>query len=552
MGEDYNLKKLYEQIYSDKKQETKTNGPKNLQEAYKNVLTERVAIYAKSIGQETTVAPTQPGLKSLGVADNEETIQQAIKSYTMGPAVEKLLQSAGNWSKVDNYVDTLKTPLSLLLSKLDLSSDDINNIVSNKQQLKAFSSAVASEKPFNATEVILNDLKTTFKEENSKNDKNLTKFFNYIFAQKAKIGDVGVGLGEIAFTALTDCTKGTVGDLHSPSAGSIELKATGGRLATKAQVNNNFISDITNFIKQQKVKPRLGKSLYNLINSVRSGFEDIQDNEEFTQIFNSNFANHVNDLINSIGGSRFDQKFQKSVLSKRYTNATSDLYKSLKFLNPSSSLAFGDSKTIKNIEKANADFEKKQIEEFHDEIRNLFTKLVNKTRKIGSERVKEVEYALSQKANKILETLSKTKTLLGCLKEVYFSDLGLTIDQKAELLLLIVSSAHRPTAEKFLPEIKTFFERHERDFAVGDEDIIPKMVFALQTAIYANNHFNFLCIVSKENKMCMGMKANSFLHLTEKFQEANETIRFTVEVKIDADRGGCAVKFSGEKEIVED
>jgi hypothetical protein len=552
MGQDYRLKKLYEQIYSDKKAEPSST-PKNLQEAYKHVLNERVAIYAKPIGQDTTIAPVQQGLKSLGVADNEETIQQAIKSYTMGPAVEKLLQSAGNWSKVDNYVDTLKTPLTLFLSKLNVTSDDINAIVASKSLLKAFSNAVASEKPFNASEIVLGDLKQAIKRtEDSETDKSLSKFFNYVFAQKAKIGDVGVGLGEIALTALTDCVKGTVGDLYSPSIESIELKATGGRLATKSQVNINFISDITKFIQQQKVQPRLGKSLYNLINIVSSRFDDIRDNEEFNKLFNETFVKHVEDLIKLIGTSKFDQKFQQSVFSKQWSSAAFERYKSSKFLNPSSSLAIGDSKSIKNIEKANTDFEKGQVQEFHNEIRNLFTNLVYKIKKIGSEKIKEVDYAVSQKANKILDTLSKSKTLLGCLKEVYFTDLGLTTEQKANLLLLIVNPSYRPVAEKFLPEIKTFFERHERDFAVGDEDVIPKMVFALQTAIYANNHFNFLCIVSRENKMCMGMKANSFLHLAEKFQEANESIRFSVAVRIDADRGGCAVKFSGEKEVLED
>jgi hypothetical protein len=553
---DYKLKLAYEQMLNGnvKPSTPKQNNPKNLTEAYTTVLHERVAIYAKPIGQETIVAPTQPGLKSLGVADNEESIQQAIKSYTIAPAIEKLLQSAGNWSNVDNYVDTLRTPLSLFLAKTDLSGDDINNIVLHKQSLTRFSEAVASEQPFNALEVISGDLKSLLKkEETPELDKHITKFFNYIFAQKAKIGDVGVGLGEIAFTALTDCTKGKIGDLYSPSIGSIELKASGGRLAPKTQVNSNFITDLINFVQEQKTQPRLGKSLYNLVNTVRNRFEEIQDHEDFNKIFSNTFVSYINNLIDSLGSSRFDQKYQQSVFNLPLKlNSTFDKYKALKFLNSSNSLAIGDSNTIKNIEQANANFDKEYIFEVHTNIKNLFRELVYKTRTINSSKVKEIDYAISQKANKITDVLSKTKTLLGVLKEVYFTDLGLTVDQKANALLLIVNPSYRSVAEKFLPEIKTFFERHEKDFAMGDEEIIHKMVFALQTVIYANNHFNFLCVVSRTNKMCMGMKANSFLHLTEKFQEANEAIRLSVAVRIDADRGGSAVIFSGEKEIQED
>ena len=225
MSQDYRLAKLYEQIYNKQsKPAKKENNPKSLNEAYNSILFERTAFYAKEMDAGQEEQPEIAGLDSLGTVPQAEKIKYLIASQSAKPLVNDLMLAAGNWTKADNYQEDLLAPISTEFFAAGLRATEIQKLIEYKSSLTVFSEKVATEQFFNTmSDAVVPNLQNMFPEVDKQ---KLEELYKYCFVKRCKINDVAVGVGEIALSLFTNCKKGVVGDLDSPTLGQLRLKLT--------------------------------------------------------------------------------------------------------------------------------------------------------------------------------------------------------------------------------------------------------------------------------------------------------------------------------------
>lgn len=532
---DYRLKLVYEKMLKgEAANRASKEQPKNLTEAYKTILNEKIGIYAKSIGQNTT-APDEPGMEALGVADDKEFVQSALNSVTIKPATDELLKSAGKWNSVDDYEDSLKLPLAMAFANRGLASSEIGKLVSQKSSLTDFITHVISEKPFNVRDKVVENLKKLFPD-----NKHLEYLFDYVFAKKPKIADVGVGMGEVALSIFTDCVKGKVGDLDS-SQGSIEVKSSGGRLAAPSHVNHNYAKDLAQFLAQSNAKQITSRHLHNLKNSIALDINEILTNENYEGKFTGKFIQSVKELASKVSTKNFEKTFVDSIFSKdiRSAKALYNEYASLGFIElPQLQGTREEIQKQENIWIAETE---KLVKEINRQIRQAFYKNIFEQRTVKGVSQRKLDYAIATQQD--IKDIATATSPLDALEEFYFTDFGLTAEQKAEALTLIVSKEYRSIAGSFKPQIASFFQEHENLFKRGADIAIKAIVFAMQVAVYAHNHFKYLLLIDKISKQAIGLDATSFSNLASKYLKDSKSAGFFIGIDIDANRGGSSVDF---------
>ena len=532
---DYRLKSLYEQMLrGETVKQASGEQPKNLAAAYQVMLNERVGIYAKHIGQSTT-APDEPGMEALGVADDKNYVQRALNSVTIKPATDDLLKSAGKWNLVDDYEDSLKLPIAMAFSNHGLSSNEISKLIKEKASLTDFIQSVNTEVSFNARDVVVDNLKKLFPD-----NEHLDYLFDYVFAKKPKISDVGVGMGEVALSIFTNCVKGKVGDLDS-SIGAIEVKSSGGRLASPSHVNYNYAKDLAQFLAQGNIKQKTNRNLHNLKNSVILDVNKVLTDKKLEGNFTNQFVQTVKGLVSKVGTESFEKSYASSIFSQ-YIASQKELYG--KYLN----LKFielpqfqGTRNEIQKQEKIWTADTVKLVREINEQIRRAFNQNIFSDKTVNKVNQRKLDYAMATQQD--IKDIATAETPLEALEEFYFTDFGLTAEQKAEALTLIVSSEYRTTANLFKGEIISFFQDHENLFKRGSDVIIKAMVFAMQVAVYAHDHFQYLLLINKYSKQAIGLQATSFTKLASKYLTDSAAAGFAIGIDIDKTRGGSALEF---------
>jgi hypothetical protein len=212
MGNDYQLKKVYEEMLNNNVKSSEDKQPKSLKEAYEQI-SEATAFYVKDMTGGGTAPPVYSGLKQVGVVTGDEakSIQNKIKSHTITSVTDKMLTEAG-WD-LNNPILNSRT-LGHILFENNIDTDDLNTIVSNKPKLNSIvpSSQVETgkfdlvEKVYSGIEKLLGTPKTE--------KQYFLSLIKELFEKAGTIKGTNVGPGEFMLSLLTNAKKSeTKGDL---------------------------------------------------------------------------------------------------------------------------------------------------------------------------------------------------------------------------------------------------------------------------------------------------------------------------------------------------
>lgn len=516
---DYRLKSLYEQILrGEPVKQTPKEQPKSLAEAYKVILTERTAFYAKEVPSDQETQPEIAGLDSLGTVPQADRIKFLIASQTAKPEVNKLMLAAGNWTNVDNYEEDLLGPISTELFAAGFGMNEIAELIKSKATLSNFSKMVATEKFFNTmSDSVVPNLNTLLPKIKTN---KLNDLYKYCFTKKCKINDIAVGFGEIALSLFTDCKKGKVGDLDSPTAGAIEVKTNGGRIAKKTQVNTNYKESLIEFLKNQNAEQKVSKSISTLKHNVEEQIDRIKENNNFVGVFTNKYEKYITDLIASIGTNNFSKLYANSPFKDVVQGKASTIYQK----------ALQNGLVVSPTEHSSPVPE--SLKQYVLDTHRLLSQIFRDKKLQG-----QYESILSTSQAAI--DVSKL-SVWDSIQYFFFTDFGFTTKQLAEGLLLLVNPKARATAEEFLPEIEEFFTSpYAKSLKAGNMKVLKGLIFALQVSIYAKGLFNYLFVVNTATFEGIGFKTGSLMHLFKQFYQNSE--RFSLDIDLDPDRGGSAI-----------
>ena len=223
MGNDYQLKKVYEQMVKGEPTPSTPQKPRTLKEAYEQKLVgEAVGFYAIDM-KHGAAQPTFNQLRSLGVLDDTEEaehVKNRIRSYQVSSETKTLLEASG-WG-ADNPILNSKD-LGMLVYDNNISAEFLKELVTKKNTLKSLD--VKKTGSFNYVDDVLVGLKTIAPEEK---EENLKKFIKTLTEKVGRIGGTDIGPGEMMLSLLTDASKSGKGDLKIPAEGGsypVEIKA---------------------------------------------------------------------------------------------------------------------------------------------------------------------------------------------------------------------------------------------------------------------------------------------------------------------------------------
>ena len=537
MGQDYRLKKLYEQIYSDKKEQTSST-PKNLQEAYKHVLVERTAFYAKDIAAGEEIPKIQ-GLEVLGDVENPEKIKHAIVSYSLLTPLEQLFQKADEAGKGWHKPPVVGVNLNSVAQEfvaLNISGEAVSTILRYKEQLKALEEKIKSSSEFNMKNVVLSDLK---KIQVSAKDEDLTKLYNFLFKMTASIALASVGAGEIVATLLTNAKKGTTGDLVF-GKDKVEIKGLGGRLGKAGYAWKNTAKGLANFLTNIKRTSKVGKETSTSLSykdSIRTAVNKIQNNESVAKYIDPKYF----ELISSFLYERNLKNLEKLINRSEILTLPSKQFmgKFIKDTDPKLSLT-----PTPPPESA--------IKIFKDQNNNIKFYLK-----------KLLSYAEEhQKEEDVLDPKSlANQNFNTAVARFFLNEIGLTAQQAAEAFI-----KHAKTEDieddkmmaTYGPAITSFFTSHYDSMKRGNSRPLEALIFGYSLAIYARkggeaNHFDYFLMVNDATQDAIAVNTSLpagdiVLECANKFMSNS---KFSLSVRAD-ERGGSAIsygKFSKSKAV---
>lgn len=528
MGQDYRLTQAYEQMLKGSKP-AQVSSPKSVTEAYTQMLTERMAFYAKEVAEDAKEADEVEGLKNLGIVDNPSRILHAIGSQTVQPMLTALFDAAGEgWKTASDFDHSLLEPISREFVAEEITSNEISNLVKIKDQLNKFEKAVKNENEIESvTDAVAEDISSKVPTIKAS---SISTIFNYCFTKKTKIADSNVGDGEIALTLLTNCKKGQVGDLQLPSGEAIEIKTLGGRIGKPSQVNEKFGKDAALFLANEKAKTTASKELNVAKNEILKNARAALGSDRAKKLFHPSYLEEIELMTSYLDSQDLVSQLQNSSLimpEVRGSNIGSIEKVWVKF----------DSKGYLNPFEdgvATRDSDKEFVFKVYKDISNSFK---NKISKGGlKETIKSSE----------IKDLSALK-FGPAVRQAFFSDYGLNIEQLSKLFMLTMSKQ----AEKFFPDVQKYFQEHLEDIQAGSIEKFKAAIFALQLSVYADSSdFKYLLIVdmSKDKKPALSLNCkpesgSAFTHLAEKYLNPG---KFQLFIDIEADeRGGSQVSFRG-------
>jgi len=532
MGNDYQLKKIYEQMLNNSVEPSEDKQPRSLKEAYeKKLITERVAFYTKDIG-DAQISPDISGLENLGIVEKPDKIKHIIGSQSVKPALNELMQAAGKWQSLDGYEASYLDPIAAAFVACGVTSNMVTKIIKKKKDLNSVERQIANQTIFNTSNEVVKDLEAYIASSESSENSSVDfgRLYQHIFNQKGKIADVGVGYGEIALTLFTNCIKGKVGDLDTPSIGAVEIKTDMGRIAKKSQVNLKFSSDLANFLQTNEAKQSTSSEISKIKYSISLNIDDIKETTEFKNTFTEQFVKLLDQLVNSIGTNEFHKLYSKSIFAskipnqgKTKENVVYQLYKDLGYVVSENETTPPPSNITLNY-----------IYNEHKKIKSIFAKEDNL--KIG-------KYETVVSNNNVAKDVSKM-TSYNALQHLFQTDYNFTPEQLTNGLMLIVGEGEREKAKEFAPFFLEFFNpsgkyaKHVRALRSGNLKVLQGLVFALQASLYGKGHFNYLFVVNKTSYEGIGFDVTSPSGMYDTFITNQERLLlgFTLD-----DRGGSQI-----------
>ena len=527
---DYRLKSLYEQMLKgEPAKQTPKEQPKSLTEAYKGILTERTAFYAKDIGAGEEV-PNIQGLENLGAVEEPQKIKHTIASQSVVPALEKAMsKEVSGWGAIKG-VDVDKVAKDFIVS--GVSGPDLEKIISHKKELIAFQNAVQTSQeptPFNLKDTIIADIKAKTEIEATSDSLNL--IFRRLFDEEGTIAGTAVGKGELAITLFTNCSKGKTGDILLPSGKTVEIKGAGGRLGPAEYSQANTARDLMQFIANRKQKNQLNLNRALVLEKVKfkKFIVELENQSQYKSIFTNKFKETLNTIADNFGTPDLMKLIEKAGFLTRYSVKNEDivwkLFTKLGYLQPKE----------QGIDAA--PMEKAYVVSIQDAVR-LF--LVDS--KKGILRKGRLEKISSKGVS--IEAL-KDKTFTVVVQDFFLNDLGLTPDEAAEAFLSTKSYGKDVTA--YLPEIKAFFRQHYSKMIEGDAKYLQAAVFAFQLALYAQageegQHFDYFMIMNNSSMNALSLdvaRKELFTYLANVFLNNSDKIKLSI--RADGRQGASAV-----------
>ena len=523
---DYRLKSLYEQMLSGKPVETTSVNPhKNLQEAYKTILTERTAFYAKDIAAGEEVPDIQ-GLENLGAVEEPQKIKHTIASLSVLPALEKAMsKEVSGWGSIKG-VDPDKVSKDFIVA--GVSGSDLEKITAQKNELTGFQEAAQKPEVFNLTNVIVADIKNKVAVDATPEALSLT--FRRLFEEEGTISGTAVGKGELAISLFTNCSKGKTGDLLLPSGKTIEVKGKGGRLGPAEYSQANTARDLVQFIQSKKEKKKVGlnRELVKLKTSIRKFANELETDQFFSKVFNDNLNQVLNKIADNIENPKIIDFVEKSGFREIYRggSASSDkayeTFLKLGYIIP------------KQQDIQPAPLEKDYAKQTQSKIRKFLTDKIFEKGKI--ERIAGKTVGIEALAN---------QTFTTAVQDFFLNDLGLTPDEAAEAFLS--TKSYNKDVSKYLPEIKSFFQQHYSKMIQGDSKYLQAAVFAFQLALYAQageegQHFDYFMIMNNSSMNALSLdvvQENLFTYLANAF--LNNSDKIELSIRADGRQGASAV-----------
>ena len=510
---------------SDKQIPSKPN--KNLTEAYKTVLTERTAFYAKDIAAGEEI-PSIEGLKSLGTVEKpqeEEKIKHTIASLSVYPALEKAMSSeVSGWGAIKG-VNLDHVSKDFIAS--GVSGSDLEKITNNRAKLTGFEEATKTAEVFNMVEVIAGDIKSKIPVEAT--PEALGLIFKAVFNEEGTIAGTAVGKGELAISLFTNCSKGKTGDLSTPSGKTIEVKGAGGRLGPAEYSQANAARDLVLFMKarNQKGSASMNRELVRLKTDVRKHSLKLEADERYTAIFTDKLKQSLNYVADQIDNPDIFQILEKNGFSQKYsindTDGPWNAFNKLGYVHPKQVPA--------------APMEKSYVKDVQNSIRHFILNSKDGILKKGR---------LDRIAGKSVDIESLTnQSFTVAVQNFFLNDLGLTSDEAAEAFLSIKS--YNRDVSGYLPEIKHFFQQHYSKMIEGDSLYLKAAVFGFQLAMYAQagekgQHFDYFMIMNNSSMNALSLdvaREHLFTYLANSF--INNSSKIDLSIRADGRQGASAV-----------
>jgi hypothetical protein len=523
MGQEYQLKKLYESLLRGEKAVEKQNkSPKTLSEAYQQkLISERTVFFAKDNDKYTT----------LGVVENPEEadeIKNNIKSFSILSTTDSMLEQAG-WEKNNPILSSRKLGSLLLQKQIDIL--DLNTLDKNKQSLTRLEQYITEGSKFDVVEALIKGIQDVLKDSQKTSNENFKSLIESLITQRGRIEGTDVGPGEVAITLLSNATKPNKGDLNfngkiveaKASSYGKEKELSGAALGyTKYSSGGALERAMNELLKTKSVSPN--RLLYKIKKKYDETVETMQESSSllpFTNLFFSDLAQ----LSKLIVEQNFDKikesltnKFGLNLDTVRITNAqikdTINLLMKNNYLDKSKITQ----ETLSNT-KSDVYLGLKQT---------IFASsgIFGKLRQIFKVDVPK----LLSSSQKDLELQDKNASLTVAFGDFFFSDLGFSPQQLATVFL--EARPYREHKESLLSDIeKALSNGYAKRLQRQDSSALKGLLFALHLSEYARaEEFQYLLLFNYTTGNAISISVQtSFEDLLNFYESHKQEIDFRID-----------------------
>lgn len=491
--------------------------PKNLTEAYKTVLTERTAFFAKTISSDEDLN-VDSSFKQLGVIEDDKeatSVKNKIRSFSILKTTQDLLKSAG-WAN-DNPILNAKE-FGQLIFEHNIDVEDLANIVSNRNNLKHFEQIITKTgdiSKFDLFDEIYLGLEP-FAKKTSK--ESFLSLFSDIVSRQGTIDGTNVGPGEFVISLFTNSAKPSTedkekGDLKFGSA-KVEVKQSS--ISKEAQISGAKLGYA--FHAMEYVRPTMQKLLMQLksppyarLTKQLSLFQDKVDDLKAQNIFGSNV--YTDKLANAL--STFDQFFLKLDPDGFEKHVKTLFNIDIKGVRLTQQLVSSTSNFLVKHGYVNSEINTNDVKTRESITVGLVSLLRN-----GIASVKDLSDRSS--TNQKWDDMSLTVAV----NEFFLSDLGFTSEQLTDALYqmhpfdMVANSGLKEDIKSALDQ--GYLNKLKR----GDEKALRGLVFAIHLSEYARHEdFNFLLLINRSTKQSISIPtpANGFKELLSLYDAKGES-----------------------------
>lgn len=526
MGEEYQLKKLYEALLKGETQSKKENKqPKSLTDAYNKLLSERTVFFAKDDNKYTTLGIVED-------PDEANEIKNNIKSFSIISTTNEMLTQAG-WSPNNPVLSTRKLGSLLLQKEIDIL--DLTKISSKKEEFTNLQDYIFGAKAgtkFNLVNAIVEGLQKVLGESQKTPAENFASLVKTLTTQVGRIEGTDVGPGEMAITLLTNAKKpSTKGDLEF-SGKIVEAKASsygkeeslsGAALGYAKYASGGALQTaIDEMLRRKEVSPN--RALYKIKKVYDEVAESVQANTSLIPLstkFYEDLSN-LNVLITNQKPDSFKEQFNKLFgmnLDLRDLNSRAKVIEVIKALLANNYL---DNKAISQEVLQNPK---------NDTFLAIKQLLCSGEGLFG--KAKQIYRSLTNHIAKATETQDVEKqkpSLTVAFGDFFFSDLGFTAQQLASVLL--EARPYREHKEGLLQNLEKALEGgYLKRLQRQDASALKGLLFALHISEYAREeNFEYLMVFNYTTGNALAIPAQvSFADLLNFYENHKQDLSFGVD-----------------------